>query len=108
MRKYVTFYKIMSGYEFIEFMKKFGWKHNGKYLKPHSDLSFSTCGYAALSETRRKFEGWDYWFGRCFPTDVLHEKTKITYTTCCFDTDFYKFKSIEKVLLKNGFKIEGE
>lgn len=101
--KNVTFYKVMTGYEFIEFMRKFGWKHNGKYHKPHKDVSFSAAGYYRLSETRRNFEGWDYWFGRCFPTDVLDEETEITYS--CDKMHNGNFEAIKAVLLHNGFQI---
>ncbi len=107
MKKMITFVRVMNGYEFIEFMRKFGWKHNGKYYKPHEDLSFNTIGYYSLSCNRRKFEGWDFWFGRLYPTEYLNEETEITYTLLEKKGE-YTYEGVKKVLLNNGFTIKGE
>lgn len=109
MKKKVTFYRVMNGYEFIEFMRNFGWRNNGKYQKPHPDLFPMTTAYRKLSDTRKKFEGWDFWFGRCFPTDFLNEETEITYTINVNGRND-TYKRIKDILLKNGFaeRIEGE
>lgn len=106
-RKMVTFSRVMNGYEFIEFMRKFGWKHNGKYYKPHEDLSLNVTGYDILSRTRRKFEGWDFWFGRLYPTECLDEETEITYTIVKKKPTYY-YECVEEILLRNGFTIKGE
>ena len=105
MKKLVEFYRVMSGYEFIEFMRKFGWKHNGLYQKPSEDMEPKSQGYQKLSETRKKFEGWDYWFGRCFPVDVLDEEHAITYAIS--KTNKY-FDDVKTILVRNGFKETGE
>lgn len=106
-RKMVTFGRVMNGYEFIEFMRKFGWKHNGQYYKPHNDLAFNAAGYCRLSETRRKFEGWDFWFGRLYPMECLDEETEITYTML-EKPGKYIYECVKEVLLRNGFTIKGE
>lgn len=103
MKNKTTFYRIMNGYEFIEFMRKFGWKHNGKYIIPDPDLAKHPGAYYKLSNTRRKFEGWEFWFSRPFPTDILYEETEITYT---LRNDVYLFERIEEILLRNGFKVK--
>lgn len=106
-KRMVTFSRVMNGYEFIEFMRKFGWKHNGKYYKPHEDLNFSSIGYSILSNTRRKFEGWDFWFGRLYPMECLDEETEITYTLL-ERNGRYNYEHVKEVLLRNGFTIKGE
>lgn len=109
-QRMITYSRTMNGYEFIEFMRKFGWKHNGKYLKPHKDLGGGEYGpgYYRLSGTRRKFEGWEYWFDRPFPTDILHEETEITYAMSASKELTWTFEEVEKILYRNGFSRKSE
>lgn len=98
-QKMVTFYRIMNGYEFIEFMRKFGWKHNGHYKK--QTLTDDELAYYKLSSMRKKFEGWEYWFNAPFPTDLFKDEQEITFR---IQRSRWCYWNIEDVLHKNGFR----
>lgn len=97
----VTFYRIMNGYEFIEFMRKFGWKKKGCYKK--QTLTDDSYIYYTFSNSKKNFEGWRYWFDAPFPTDLFDEEQKITFS---MSTNRRGYFGIKEILENNGFRME--
>lgn len=100
MRRNVKIYeKIMDGYEFIEFMKSFNWKNeHGKYM---TNYHSPEIGESLIN--KKNFQGWDYWFDRPYPEDVLREKRAITYLY--YPQKQYCAIRVNTFLTKCGFKL---
>lgn len=89
--------KIMTGYEFIEFMRSFNWKgKDGKYL-----TGYHKPMIVEARINKKNFQGWEYWFDRRYPEDVLLERRVITYPYCP-QRDTYARK-VHIFLVNKGF-----
>lgn len=105
-KKRIYFGRIMTGYEFIELMREFRWRDpkTGKKLgkwAPFSKDGLSQDEIDGSLVNRKRFEGWEYWFGRVYPDEVLHEERIITYWLC--NTDSTNGRCISRFLKKKGF-----
>lgn len=78
-RTRVYYGKIMNGYEFVDFMRKFNWRSYGRFYKPYGLDKNTRQRYAKYHIDRNRFEGWKNWFDKTFPEDTFNEKYLITY-----------------------------